>query len=419
MKPQDIGPNYMPKLRECTNFAVRTVKDVCRNIGPRPSGSLEEEKAQQFMADRVGKAADSVEKDEFTVHNRGFFAWQRIDAVLLILATAALIFKMNIVSVIIDVVAAFLILMEFLFYVPFLDWMFPKQTSHNFILTRKPEGEVKRRFIVGGHADSSFEWRFTHLGGGKMMISVFVYAACGLGYNFLVSLIEMIVEKSVLYAPSFEPLRWWSWIGLVFIPAFIMLYIFINYKVCVEGANDNLTGCMTGAALMKFLDDNNIRFKNTEIKCVFTGSEEAGIRGSAYFGKKHKDELLDDNVETVFFALDTFRDLEDMAVYSKDLTGLVHQDKRVCNLAKKAGEKAGLELPFSSIYAGASDAASMKRAGVKSVCLSSMNPGPPKYYHTRDDRCDNMRPEAVEKALETVVEAAFMFDEQGLKENYD
>ena len=45
--------------------------------------------------------------------------------------------------------------------------------------------------------------------------------------------------------------------------------------------------------------------------------------------------------ETIFIGYDTMRDYDDMAIYSRDMTGTVKNDIRVCNLMKKAGEYGG------------------------------------------------------------------------------
>ena len=47
-----------------------------------------------------------------------------------------------------------------------------------------------------------------------------------------------------------------------------------------------------------------------------------------------------------------------------------------------------------------------------------MNPGPPKYYHTRDDKADILIPKTVEKGLDICLQSLFLYDEQGLKESY-
>ncbi len=414
MKPQDCGPQYSSRLRECANFAVWTIKKICKDIGPRPSGSEEEFKAEEFIAKQVGSAADKVETQEFTIARKAFFAWMRIDAVLLTIATFFLLFKMPIVSLILAVVAFICLAGEFLFYREFLDGLFAKQTSHNTILTRNPTGEVKRRIIFAGHVDSSYEWRYTHIGGAPLMYFSFIYAAIGLGWNTVFSIVAMATDG--IFTPSTSNIEWYGWVALVFIPAYVMLFFFINYNICVDGANDNLSGALCCAAVLKFMEDNNIRFENTEVISLLTGSEEAGLRGAKTYAKEYGDKCKE--IETMFVALDTFTDYEDMAIYNKDMSGLTKHDPKCCNLMKKAAENAGLDLKFSVIFAGASDAAAATQAGIPSTSLAAMNPGPPKYYHTKDDKVDILSLKTIEKCIEIAVEAACIFDEKGLCDNY-
>lgn len=414
MTPQDCGPQYKSKLRECANFSAWTIKKICKEIGPRPSGSEEELKAEQFIAQQTGKAADEVKTEEFTIAREAFFGWMKIDAVALLIATVFMMFKMAAVSLVCVAVAIICLGGEFLFYREFLDKFFKKQTSHNTILTRKPTGEVKRRIIFGGHADSSFEWRYTHIGGAPFMYFSFAYAALGLAWNLIFGIVTVV--QGGAFAPSVQDISWYAWAALAFVPAYIMLYIFIDYKVCVDGANDNLTGCLCSAAVLKFLDDNNIRFENTEVVAMLSGSEEAGLRGAKAYAKAHAQECKD--VETMFVGLDTFKDYDDMFIYNRDMSGLTKHDDRCCKLLKKAAMNAGIDMKYACIFAGASDAAAMTQAGIPSVSLAAMNPGPPKYYHTRDDKADILDLKTIEKGIEISIEAAFIFDEKGLCDNY-
>jgi len=100
------------------------------------------------------------------------------------------------------------------------------------------------------------------------------------------------------------------------------------------------------------------------------------------------------------------------------MTGTVKMDGRVCKLLKRAGLDAGLDLPYSSVFIGASDAAAVQQAGIPAVTLAAMNPGPPRYYHTRTDTADNMNPKTVEKCLEIALNALFIYDEKGLVDEY-
>jgi Zn-dependent M28 family amino/carboxypeptidase len=173
---------------------------------------------------------------------------------------------------------------------------------------------------------------------------------------------------------------------------------------------------MASVAIMKYLEDNNIRFENTEVVALAAGSEESGLRGSKAYTKRHLDDLK--AVPTAFIGLETFRDYESMAIYARDMTGTVKMDPRVCSLVKKGGELAGVDLPYSSVYVGASDGAAVQKLGIPAVTLASMDPGPPRYYHTRGDTADNMNMKTIEKCLDIALQTLFVYEEQGLKENY-
>ncbi|MBR3768055.1 MAG: M20/M25/M40 family metallo-hydrolase [Clostridia bacterium] len=416
MRASESIPNFKSGLRMYANFAARTIKKVCAEIGPREAGSQAELDAENFMAKQVGDAADEVKQEEFKVAHRAFLSWLRIAGIFLIISTVVSVsnifvpdvFYAPIVSAIFCVLTAVMLFGEFLFYKPVIDPFFKKVTSHNTYCIRKASGETKRRIIIAGHADSSIEWRFTHMGGAPMMYVAFVYPAVGLAYTVF-STIYMFATGEI------NPVL--IWIGCAFIPGFIGLTVFMNYKICVEGANDNLTGCMTGAAVLKFLGDNNIRFENTEVIAMFSGAEEEGLRGAKASAKLHP-EFKDSDVETVFIAFDTITDYDDMAIYHRDMSGLTKHSRKACALLKKGGEYAGVDLPYALLFAGASDAAAMTQAGVEATTFAAMNPGPPKYYHTRDDKADILNLKTIEKGVEIALETVFLFDEKGLQEQY-
>ena len=419
MKSYDSVPNFKSELRMYANFAARTVKKVCSDIGPRETGSEAEHKAQNFMAEKVGDAADEVRQEEFQISPRAFLGWLRIAGIMLIVNTLLGIVNIfagsdilysPVASIVFIVLVLVMLIGEFLFYKPVLDPIFPKATSHNTYCIRHASGEVKRRIIIGGHSDSSIEWRFTHLGGKYLMYSAFVYPSLGLAYTLFITIFQLVngeLNPTLIY------------IGCAFIPGYIMLAIFMNYKIIVDGANDNLTGCMTGAAVVKFMGDKNIRFENTEVLAMFSGGEEAGLRGAKDCIKKHPEYKDGGEVETVFLAFDTIKDYDDMAIYYRDMSGITKHDARACALLKQAGKNIGLDLPYANLFAGASDAAAMTQGGANAVCFAAMNPGPPKYYHTRDDKAEIMELKTIEKGVELALEATYLFDEQGLKENYD
>ncbi|MCM1545131.1 MAG: M28 family metallopeptidase [Ruminococcus sp.] len=416
MKATESVKNYPSTLRMYTNYTVREIRKVCKEIGPRASGSAEERKAQEHFAQEMNTCASSVVTEDFDVHPHAFMSWVVIDGILLLLALVFSFVKLPVVSTVLTAVALVCLFAEFLMYWEFLDPLFPKKTSCNVIGTRKPTGEVKQRIIFSGHVDSAFEWTYTHLGGKNLLFAVGIYAVVGMFYVLAVSIITMIK-----YGAAGGDVEGWvrvlQFIQIAFVPGFIAVLFFTNFKLPVTGANDNLTGTVASIAVLKFLEDNNIEFENTEVVAMTAGCEEAGLRGSRAYTKRHIKELKE--IPTVFFGMDTLTDYDDIAIYSRDMTGTVKTDPRVCALMKKGAERAGLDVPYSSVYLGASDAAAVSKLGVPAATLAAMNPGPPRYYHTREDLPEILVPKTIEKCLDICLQTLFIYDEKGLKDNYD
>ena len=413
MKAQDSVKNYPSALREMTNFSVRGIKKICKDVGPRPAGSEQEHEAQKLMAAELDGACDKVEIEPFDVHPGAFLGWLLPHGIMMIAAIVLFFFGMSAIALALCALSLIFAIVEFLLYKKLLDPFFPKKTSHNVVAVRKPKGEVKRRIIFSGHADSANEWRFTYYGGSKLLVPIIGLSFVGILLGLVLGIWAVAAGHAFSAADS-GALNVMRYVFLAWIPILFTALFFENKKRPVMGANDDLTGCFISMAVVKYMLQHDIRFENTEVWVVLTGSEEAGLRGAKAFCKAHKNELSD--VETVFVGLDTIRDYDFAAVYSRDLTGTVKNDAGACALVKEAAKQTGLDLPYKSVFFGATDAAAVTQAGMKAVSVAAMDPAPAKYYHTRLDTADNLDIKTVEAVLGVALETAFLFDEKGLSD---
>ena len=413
MKAQDSVKNYPSALREMTNFSVRGIKKICKDVGPRPAGSEQEHEAQKLMAAELDGACDKVEIEPFDVHPGAFLGWILTDGIMMIAAIVLFFFGMSAIALALCALSLIFAIVEFLLYKKLLDPFFPKKTSHNVVAVRKPKGEVKRRIIFSGHADSANEWRFTYYGGSKLLVPIIGLSFVGILLGLVLGIWAVAAGHAFSAADS-GALNVMRYVFLAWIPILFTALFFENKKRPVMGANDDLTGCFISMAVVKYMQQHDIRFENTEVWVVLTGSEEAGLRGAKAFCRAHKNELSD--VETVFVGLDTIRDYDFAAVYSRDLTGTVKNDAGACVLVKEAAKQTGLDLPYKSVFFGATDAAAVTQAGMKAVSVAAMDPAPAKYYHTRLDTADNLDIKTVEAVLGVALETAFLFDEKGLSD---
>ena len=423
MKAYESHTHYPSKVRECSNFAIREIRKVCKEVGPRPAGYEGEKKGQDYVEKLMTPIADEVKRENFTLSPKAFMSWVMIDGILALVAAVMgiLCFAFNmpqpvemvlrIVSVALVALAVFFLLGEFLFYKEVLDPFFKKEESSNVVCVRKASGETKRRIIIGGHMDTAYEWRYTYLGGPKLVTTVVISAVLGLLVTMGLSIAGFFVDNRTAEIVMIV-------VQALMLPALVSVMFFVNWKLPVDGAADDLTGVFTSMAALLYFKHNDIRLENTEIVAMSVGAEEEGLRGSKAFAKAHGDEYKNDGVETIFIALDTLRDYDFMGIVTKDMTATVGLDKQACALMKKASENAGVPVNFTTTPLGSTDAAAMQQGGIKSVAFTSMDPAPARYYHTRDDNVNVLEMKTLEDSLKVVLETIFLFDEQGLKDSY-
>ena len=417
MKAYESIPNFDIKVREYTNYAIKSIKNVCKSFGPRPVGSDAEAQAQGYMKADLEKFCDTVERQEYKCSDKAFMAWVPIGAALLIAATVFYTLGWSILGLGLSALALFFVVAEFIFYKPVLDPFFPKVTSGNVYGVRKASGETKKRIILSGHTDSAFEWTYTYKGGRAVVATIIVTAVIaillGLGGN-IYGIIHGGAFSGIVWGESGNiALRIVAVLMYVTLPILVMAFRFCNYKMPVMGANDDLSGCFVSCAAIKFLADNDIRFENTEVAVLCAGGEEAGLRGSKAFAKANKD-MLSDGVETIFISFDTIRELEFAKIYEKDMTGMVKNDRRVAELLQAAAKTVGMDVPIGTIELGSTDAAAMSQAGVPASAFTAMDPTPARYYHTRLDTADNLSAQAIDTGVKIALETVFLYDEKGI-----
>ena len=420
MKANESIQNFDIKVREYTNYSIKSIKNVCKSFGPRPVGSDAEKEAQIYMQKDLEKWCDEVKREEYKCSDKAFMAWVPIGAILLILSVVFYTLGLAVVGLALSALALFFVVTEFIFYKPVLDVFFPKKTSGNVYGVRKASGETKKRIILSGHTDSAFEWTYTYKGGRPAVAGIIVTAVISILLGLAGNIYAMIhfggAFGSIVWGHEGNiALRIIAVVMYVTVPVLIAALKFCDYKRPVVGANDDLTGCFISCAVAKFLSDNDIRFENTDVAVLCAGGEEAGLRGAKAFAKANKDILFEDGVETIFVGLDTIREPEFFDIYEKDMTGMVKNDRRVAELIQSAAKTVGLDIHIGTIALGSTDAAAMSQAGIPASSIVAMDPTPARYYHTRLDDADNLSAQAIDYGVKIALETVFLYDEKGIE----
>ncbi|MBP3328247.1 MAG: M28 family peptidase [Clostridia bacterium] len=407
---------------ELLKYMIDGIKFVCQKYKRRSPGSQSERDAQDYFKKELSEFADEVYSEDFTLHPHAFMGFIFYSAIFSLIGVACYWLSpvssvLPVLGTVLTLLAVLMFLFEFLFYGEFVDFLFPKRVSRNVFATRKPSGEVKRRIIFGGHTDASPEWTFSLHGGLPALAAVIGGSIIGMfiifGSNIAIFVKSLMSDAVVLEG-------FWKVLGIVnicTIPFIIAIMFFINWRVIVDGANDNLSANYISMAVMKEMAENDFRFENTEVCCLLSGSEEAGLRGAKAFAKKHRQEMLD--VETVFISLDTMREIKEFRINTIGCTGTVHSDEAVGDLLHEAGMNCGVDIPRSELYPGAVDADGFTKYGLRACGFTGVSHDPQTYYHTREDSWDNISPECLELSLDICREAARLYDENGGIKKYD
>lgn len=389
---------------EAAQYMIDEITHICNAFETRSPGTKGEEQACQYAADTMKDlGCDRTFVEGFKENPGSFFGWIYLTISCCFLAFASYFFApvLSIIFIAIGLVICFL---QFGLYKKTVDKLFKEKIGHNATGFKKPTGEVKRRIIFNGHPDAAWEWpfkyKFTYLGFDIHMSVCFV----GAFYTLAIAILKLagVISGSLALKLGL--------VAIVFIPFWFGLYFMWNEKRIVGGANDNLTGCYMGIAILKMLKDEGIEFENTEVGVVLSGSEEAGLRGAKAWCEAHKDEMND--VPTFIISYDTIAQSEELMVNYRDLNGTVKVDKDVSDLFYEACEalnipcKKGMVPPLG----GATDSAAFTQAGLRATGVTALSHALPDFYHTRLDTPDALNKECLASCFAASVKALEMFD---------
>lgn len=396
---------------EAAQYMIDEITHICKDFETRSPGTKGELQSCEYMAEVLKNecGCDSAEVESFKENPGSFFGWIFFTITFVLLAIP-LFFIAPICSAILIAAGLVIVFLQFGLYKKAVDRFFPELTGHNVTAIKKPAGEVKRRILFNGHPDAAWEWPVNYALGGVGFESHAVICALGAVYYLVISIIACVKGRAFGLADMSDFWTKFAFWGLLFVPFLVGLYWMWNRHRIVDGANDNLSGCYMGIAVLKYLKDEGIELENTEIGVVLTGSEEAGLRGSKAWCEAHAGEFQD--VPTFFISYDTIHDPKQLMVNYRDLNGTVKSDKDVSDLFLEAAQ--AIDVPIKKGWVpplgGATDNAAFSQAGFRSTGITGLNHKLEDYYHTRRDTYDNMNAEGLANCFAASVKALEMFD---------
>ena len=375
--------------KEAVAYMIREITHICRDMKKRPPGSEGEREAAAYMAGVLEKdcGCRNVRIESFKEHPAAFYGYFYFSMTFDCLC-AAFFFLRPWLSIVFGIMAMLLFLFQFVLYKQVIDPLFPEKESVNVTAVRPCAGEVKQRVFLNGHMDAAWEFPLNYYFGGVVFEIPGVLAILGVCFYIALSACKLCDAAEWTHTAGL--------LGLLFVPFFILVAFTYNPKRIVDGANDNLSGCYMGIAVLREMERLGVRLENTEVGVILTGSEEAGLRGAKAWCKAHQGEYRD--VPTCIISFDTIHDPQQLMVNRKDLNGTVTSDRALGEEFLRAAQEAGVPCRKGQVplMGGSTDSAAFTQGGFRSIGVTGLSHNLEDYYHTRRDSWDNLNAEGLE-----------------------
>ena len=407
---------------ESAQYMMDEIAHICKNLPKRAPGEEGEKLACEYMAEVLKKdgGCERADVESFKEHPYSFLGWIYF-TITFALAGIALFFFLPALGAVLIGIGFAIMIAQFGLYRKAIDFVFPEKTGHNVTAIKKCTGEVKARIFFNGHPDAAWNWPVNNKFGGK------VYEA-HIGSSVIGALIALALciaaavatEGQVMDAFTLEAYElvygealFWAGIAqLIFVPGLILMYFMWDPKTTVDGANDNLTGCYMGIAILKAMKDAGIELEHTEVGVILSGSEEAGLRGAKAWVEAHKGEF--DDVPTWIYSYDTIHDGKFLGVNYRDLNATVKADKEVSDMFMNCAKELGIKCNKTLVppLGGATDSAAFAQGGYKVTGITALNHVLEDYYHTMKDTYTNLDKNCLADCYAISVKCLEKFDQQ-------
>ena len=407
---------------QSAQFMCDEIAHICNDMPKRDPGSVGEKMACEYMADYLKNdcGCERSDVESFKENPNAFFGWIYF-TITFVLAGMVLFFFMPIVGAVITALGFVILFVQFGLYKKLVDKFFPEKTGHSVTAIKKCTGEVKGRVFFNGHPDAVWNWPVNNKFGGTAHVAHLVTSVVSglivLGLNIAAAVktgCRPVTDYTIAgYTSLYTPVLFWMGIAiLVMVPCLVGMYFMWDENTITDGANDNLTGCYMGIAILKAMKEQGIELEHTEVGVIISGSEEAGLRGAMAWCEAHKGEF--DDVPTWIYSYDTIHESRFLGVNYRDLNGTVKSDKEVSDSFVNAANELGIKCTKTWVppFGGATDNAAFNKAGFRSTGITALDHNLQDYYHTMRDTADNLNPECLADCYAISVRCLENFDRE-------
>jgi len=380
---------------------------LIEECGPRLAGGEGGRRAAEKLHENLERCCDRAHLETFSMHPGSFLGFMYTSSTLFIAATFLLLFDYVLAAAAGYTLAQIMAFTQFICYWQVFDPLYPEREGRNVYGVIEPVEEARSQIVVSGHHDSAYEftlmarmprgYRICVAGMISALTVAPVFAWIIAGFRFM----EGTTPQFATY------FTWGAFVCFVFI---VPMYFFMG-KNGTPGAGDNLIASAMVVELARYFGELKKAgggvLRHTRLVFASFDAEEAGLRGSRAFAKRHRAELL--SIPTRVINLDSIYRADRIKFLVSDINGFVKLSRSMAEECVALAGRAGYEAKLFRVYpgVGGTDAAEFAKIGVEATTLIALPTDVEKermVYHTRDDTVENIEPGAVEACLKIVHE---------------
>lgn len=414
--------------KDDSDYIYNIIQKIIDECGPRMPCSPQEAESAKIIKKELEKTCDEVDIEPFRCHPRAALGWIRIAIFTVVMSFSSFflikLFQDSLWVYLLSVLSTFFIILgitiaweEFFCYKEFIDPLFKEKESQNVIGKIKSPDEINKIIIFSGHHDSAMQFN---------LLRYFKYGYVPIGFIglgifflwFLVSLIFLFLAMFTFILDFTKIYDFFFYIALCLIIIAAAPMVFLLFFVTpgkgankVPGAVDNLSAFAIVLGIGRYLKNNKELIpKNTEIRLISFGCEEAFLRGAYRYVESHLDELKKYDTECV--NMDGIQSMKNLSLLDKEPTTRTIHSEEVVQKLKNAAKLVGVKVKVSSlgggsflenlvgIIGGGTDATAFSKSNIKASSITAINLLKlVHFYHQETDTLDKIEKGALENAL--------------------
>jgi|BioPla2DNA2_1021312.scaffolds.fasta_scaffold01057_21 aminopeptidase YwaD len=387
--------NFAMNVEKITKDVLKETETIIDKFGPRLAGTKASLDAADYLFEDAKKYSDEAQSEDFYVNKGAFLGWINILVIFYILGFL-FFYHLPVVTLVLLALSVLILYLQFIRYLPVIDFLFPKRKARNVYGVIEPKGEVKQQIIVSGHHDSANVFNFfihqPKLYNLRVTGSiVFVVLA------LLLSIANLIFKNDIFRYVS---------LGIIGLGLFLVVQMwFFRSKKGTPGAGDNLASTQIAFQLGKHFYNakgTDKELKHTRLIFMSFDAEEEGLRGARAFVKRHKDKLLE--TKTYLLNIECLFDENELFFLTSDINDSVKLSDNLATELVSIATELGVKTHKQNItvLTGGTDAGEFGKIKVEATTLMGMpwtNDTRSNVYHTPKDTVDKVSTKAVEHTL--------------------